>query len=39
MMLAEKTERKLLAQYVDAAMEVASPELQAALKEWKDKHG
>ena len=36
MMLAEKTERKLLAQYVDAAMEVASPELQAALKDWKE---
>ena len=36
MMLAEKTERKLLAQYVDAAMDVASPELQAALKDWKE---
>ena len=36
MMLAEKTERKLLEQYIDAAMDVASPELQAAFTEWKE---
>lgn len=37
MFLAEKTERKLLKEYIEAAMDVASPELQAAFKEWLDK--
>ena len=37
MLVAEKAERKLLATYVDAAVEVAGPELKEALVEWKEK--
>jgi pyruvate-ferredoxin/flavodoxin oxidoreductase len=37
MMLAEKAERKLLGKYIEEAMPVASPELQAAFKEWDEK--
>jgi len=37
MMLAEKSERKLLEKYIQEAMDTASPALQAAFKEWDEK--
>lgn len=37
MMLAEKSNRDLLASYIDDALASASPALQAAFTEWKDK--
>jgi pyruvate-ferredoxin/flavodoxin oxidoreductase len=37
MMLAEKSERKLLEKYIQEAMDIASPALQTAFKEWDDK--
>lgn len=36
MMLAEQAERKLLEKYMDDAMDVASPQLQEAFKDWKE---
>ncbi len=36
MMLAEQAERKLLEKYIDDAMDVASPQLQEAFKDWKE---
>ncbi|WP_427112080.1 pyruvate:ferredoxin (flavodoxin) oxidoreductase [Megasphaera sueciensis] len=37
MMLAEKSERKLLEKYIQEAMDIVSPALQTAFKEWDDK--
>ena len=39
MFLAEKAERNLLEKYIDDAMDVASPKLQEAFKDWKEQIG